>query len=175
LQDRGAGLPLAGFARLLLFPLLVPGGALADGVPRYDGKYVVGAVETVTVVAAGLDIRARVDTGATTCSIHAEDVELLPWPPEGRGEGSTMLSFRVRNERGESRLLRTRLVSTVVVKTAEARELRHMVRLRLRWRAVEKDVLVTLNDRSRMSYNLLLGRNWLRGSFVVDVDRDEQN
>ena len=34
---------------------------------------------------------------------------------------------------------------------------------------VEREVLVSLNDRSRMSYTMLLGRNFLDGQFLVDV------
>jgi hypothetical protein len=34
---------------------------------------------------------------------------------------------------------------------------------------VEKKVLVTLNDREKMKYPLLLGRNFLRNDFLVNV------
>ncbi len=44
-----------------------------------------------------------------------------------------------------------------------------MVRLKLRYEDVEKKVLVTLKDREKMTYPLLLGRNFLSGDFLVDV------
>jgi hypothetical protein len=34
-------------------------------------------------------------------------------------------------------------------------------------------VLVTLNDRTSMDYPLLVGRNFLHGDFLVDVDMDK--
>jgi hypothetical protein len=37
---------------------------------------------------------------------------------------------------------------------------------------MEKKVLVTLNDRENMKYPLLLGRNFLRDDFVVNVSLD---
>jgi hypothetical protein len=43
------------------------------------------------------------------------------------------------------------------------------VLLTLRWKDFEKEVLVTLNDRTDMEYPLLIGRNFLRGDFLVDV------
>jgi hypothetical protein len=46
------------------------------------------------------------------------------------------------------------------------------VPLKLRWQDVEKKVLVTLNDRNNMKYPILLGRNFLRGDFLVDVNLD---
>jgi hypothetical protein len=41
--------------------------------------------------------------------------------------------------------------------------------MRLTVAGVQREVLVSLNDRSRMSYSMLLGRNFLEGKFVVDV------
>jgi len=35
-------------------------------------------------------------------------------------------------------------------------------------------VLVTLNDRTDMEYPLLVGRNYLRGDFLVDVAKKEE-
>jgi hypothetical protein len=46
-----------------------------------------------------------------------------------------------------------------------------MVRLALQWKDFSKEVLVTLNDRTDMTYPLLIGRNFLQGDFLVDVDQ----
>ena len=35
---------------------------------------------------------------------------------------------------------------------------------------MEKEVLVTLNNRQHMEYPLLIGRNFLHGDFLVDVE-----
>ena len=42
----------------------------------------------------------------------------------------------------------------------------------MQWKDFRKEVLVTLNDRTDMEYPLLLGRNFLRGDFLVDVAQD---
>jgi hypothetical protein len=39
---------------------------------------------------------------------------------------------------------------------------------------VEKKVLVTLNDREQMKYPLLLGRNFLRDDFLVNVSQGDE-
>jgi hypothetical protein len=49
------------------------------------------------------------------------------------------------------------------------------VMLPLEWNGVKKDVLVTINDRTDMDYPLLIGRNFLRGDFVVDVEVDNKD
>ena len=50
---------------------------------------------------------------------------------------------------------------------------RYKVLLTLKWNDVDKEVLVTLNDRADMEYPLLIGRNFLRGDFLVDVAMKE--
>jgi len=49
------------------------------------------------------------------------------------------------------------------------------VPLTFRWKSMEKEVLVTLSDRNHMEYPLLLGRNFLRGDFLVDVELDSDD
>ncbi|MGI9428772.1 MAG: RimK/LysX family protein, partial [Bythopirellula sp.] len=57
-----------------------------------------------------------------------------------------------------------------VIKTSEREETRYKVPVTLNCLDVKKRVLVSLNDRSHMTYPMLLGRNFLQGDFVVDVD-----
>jgi hypothetical protein len=48
---------------------------------------------------------------------------------------------------------------------------RPRVTLELELGGVAKRVRVSLRDRSRMDYKLLVGRDFLAGDFLVDVDR----
>ena len=50
---------------------------------------------------------------------------------------------------------------------------RYKVRLTLKWNDFEKEVVVTLNDRTDMEFPLLIGRNFLRGDFLVDVEKSD--
>ena len=58
------------------------------------------------------------------------------------------------------------------VKTSEGSELRYIVPITITWKDNTSTLLVSLNDRSQMRYRLLLGRNWLRGDYIVDVERN---
>jgi hypothetical protein len=132
----------------------------------------IGPVTTVTEVSTGLPFRARVDTGATTCSIHYEAIEIedaAESPEENVGKPVRIL---VRNPDGKSRWIDTKIADHVVVRTSTDDDERYKVQLKLRWENVEKKVLVTLSDREKMKYPVLLGRNFLRGDFLVDVNLD---
>lgn len=141
-------------------------GALAD-----SPKQLIGAIETIAVEPAGIDLRARVDTGAQTTSIHAENIEI---DKAGDARGKS-IAFRLVNLQGQSQRVETHVARQILVKTSEGSERRYAVPLTLRWRQHSKTVLVTLNDRSGMRHRLLLGRNWLRGDFIVDVELNDED
>jgi hypothetical protein len=134
-------------------------------------KQIVGATEVIFIEEANLCFKARVDTGANTSSIHAENIEV---DSSGDPRGKPISFYLVTNE-GQSRKVETRVTSVVKVKTSEQSEYRYVVPLLMRWNGKGKIVLVTLNDRRDMKYRLLLGRNWLHGDFIVDVDKNDED
>lgn len=134
-------------------------------------KQTVGATEVIFIEDANLSLKARVDTGAKTSSIHAERIE-VDSSSDPRGKP---ISFYVVTRDGESRKIESRVSSVVKVRTSEKSEYRYVVPLVMKWNNSKKTVLVTLNDRSNMEYRLLLGRNWLQGDFIVDVDKNNED
>lgn len=156
-----------GFSPVLLAVLI----AVPSYVQAESHKQVVGATEVIFLEDANLRLKARVDTGAKTSSIHAERIEVdLSGDPRGKS-----ISFYVVTEEGQTRKIESRVSSVVKVKTSEQTEHRYVVPLIMKWNDSKKTVLVTLNDRSSMKYRLLLGRNWLRGDFIVDVDKNNED
>jgi hypothetical protein len=129
----------------------------------------IGATTTITEVSSGLPFAARVDTGATTCAIHCEAVEIQDADPDPKKNIGKPIRFLVKNKEGESKWVETKIVDHVTVRTAARDEQRYKVRLKFRWEDVEKRVAVTLDDRQNMRYPLLLGRNFLRDDFLVNV------
>jgi len=132
----------------------------------------IGATATVTEVSTGLTLEARVDTGAAVCSIHCEKIVSAVPSTEPNENVNRPIRFLVKNRQGESRWIVARLADFSGIRTAAGTSDRHFVSMRLRCVGVEKSVLVTLNDRREMRYPLLIGRNFLRDDFVVDVTRD---
>lgn len=134
-------------------------------------KQIVGATETVYIEEARLSFKARVDTGAKTSSIHAENIK-VDSSADPRGKP---ISFYLVTKEGLSSKIETQVSSVVKVRTSEMSEHRYVVPLHMKWNNSNKTVLVTLNDRSKMDYRLLLGRNWLHGDFIVDVDKNNED
>ena len=129
-------------------------------------KQIVGATEVIHIEEVGMDFLARVDTGAESTSIHAGNIRT----GNKSAVSGAAISFDLTNKSGQSARLEGRISEVVLIRTAEGSERRYKVPLTLRWRDTRKTVLVSLNNRESMRYGLLLGRNWLRGDFIVDVD-----
>ena len=132
----------------------------------------IGPVTTVTEVSSGLPFPARVDTGATTCSIHYEAIEIEDAAASPADNVGKRVRILIQSPSGEQEWISTKIVDRVRVRTTTDDDERYKVQLKLRWQDVEKKVMVTLNDRDKMKYPLLLGRNFLRGDFLVDVNLD---
>jgi hypothetical protein len=167
---KSAGL-IAAFAVLLWCVSVLP--IRGDTMPQ-PTKQIIGATATIVEATSGLPFAARIDTGATTCSIHAIKWEIedpARRPPDNVGKPIRVL---IKNEKGDEAWVDSVIASRVRVRSSVQDESdyhgRYKVRLPLEWNGVAKDVLVTINDRSEMDYPLLIGRNFLRGDFLVDVD-----
>jgi hypothetical protein len=151
---------------VLITAVLFAANAAADS-PRQ----IIGATEIIEIEPSKLRIKARVDTGAQTTSIHAENIE-IDTTGDARGKP---IAFRLVNQQGQSSRVETHVAKQIVVRTSEGSERRYAVPLTLTLGQHSKTVLVTLNDRSEMRYRLLLGRNWLRGDYIVDVELNDED
>jgi hypothetical protein len=142
---------------------------LAANAGAGDAKQIVGATEIIEIEPSKLRIEARIDTGAQTTSIHAENIEIdVHGDPRGKP-----ISFDLVNKQGQRQRINTQVAKQLRVNTSEGGELRYVVPLTLSWRKTSKTLLVNLNDRAHMRHRLLLGRNWLRGDYIVDVELND--
>jgi hypothetical protein len=157
----------------LLLIVIAAGARSADDEPK---KHVIGATATITETATGLPFAARIDTGAASCSLHVERIEIKNESSKPIENVGKPIRFLVKNERGDEKWIDSTVARVVRVRSAaqDAGEFdrRYKVLLTLSWENFRKEVLVTLNDRTEMTYPLLIGRNYLRGDFLVDVDKD---
>jgi hypothetical protein len=131
----------------------------------------IGATALVTEMSTGLPLPARVDTGATCCSIHCEELEIKDAHPDPKVNIGKRVRFLIEPPEGKDKgeWIEAKIVDHVKVRTSEREDERYKVRLKFKVDDVEKKVLVTLNDREKMKYPVLLGRNFLRDDFLVNV------
>ena len=156
---------LSGFVVLAL-------GLLISSPAAARNKHTVGATEVIRVVDANLDFVARIDTGARTTSINAQNIEIENPANNKRDNLGKTITLDVVNAKGEKHRLKSKIVKVLEVRNAHGTELRYMIPLTLRWHGIDKLVNVNLRDRSAMTYKLLIGRDWLKGDFIVDVEKN---
>lgn len=128
---------------------------------------IVGGVESVVVEPPNFKYEARIDTGAESSSIHAENIQLI------ERDGKRYVRFSLLNpETSELVELERRLRRKVLIKQQQReRERRYVVKLWLTLGGIRELVDVTLSNRADFEYPVLVGRNLLTDTAIVDVSR----
>lgn len=114
-------------------------------------------------------LKAKVDTGARTSTLHVDAVRLLEVLPDG----SERVEIDLHPDRrrpdwrvvAEARVLRRMRV----VDSGGHPEVRPVIETELVLGPVRKTIRVTLTNRSGMLFRMILGRKALEGDFQVDV------
>lgn len=133
-----------------------------------DGKLVVGETEQVWLDIVNDNFAARIDTGATTSSLSAQDITVF------ERDGKPWVSFNMAHEGVDEKLqVETPLVRYVRIRQASAEDIerRPVVELTMRLGRFAQKTEFTLTDRSQMTYSVLLGREFLKDIAVVDIAR----
>lgn len=113
-------------------------------------------------------IRAKVDTGAKTCALHAFYIE--PFDRDGQGWVKFGMHPIARRKDVVIHCQAPLADRRAVTDSGGHRELRYVIETQLRLGTREFGIEITLTDRETMQYRMLLGRNALRG-FVIDPSR----
>jgi len=110
-------------------------------------------------------LKVKVDTGARTSALHAENIEPL------RREGTPWLRFTVlprqRTRAGAFRVEALQVDERSVRSSSGSEEERPVVRLRLALGTTDFTTEVTLTRRDQMGFRMLLGRTALQNRFLV--------
>ncbi len=116
-----------------------------------------------------LRLKAKVDTGARTSTLHVDRIEVLDVFPDG----SEWVEISLRPDRrcperqvtARAKVLRRMRVTD----SGGHREVRPVIETEMVLGPVRKRILLTLADRSGMLFRMILGRKALEGDFHVDV------
>ncbi|GHC66314.1 ATP-dependent zinc protease family protein [Roseibacillus persicicus] len=129
---------------------------------------VIGRREWIGLPQLGVSaLHGKIDTGAYRSSLHAEQVEAF------MREDEEWVRFITHSQDGREVACQCEVAFRKRVKSSngEARE-RYFLRTKFRTpRGLEWPVLVSLADRSEMTFPLLIGRRALSRRFVVDTSQ----
>ncbi len=128
---------------------------------------IIGAVEWARIEPANLWVESRIDTGADTTSIHAEEIQLIE--KDGKRYVSFVLTDALTGSRYSQEL---RLRRRVLIKQSDGPDQRrYVVRMWVTVGQTRSRIDVNLTDRTNFEYPLLIGRNFLTDTMIVDVSR----
>ena len=154
--------PLTQTAQLLTAALTAL--VLATSAQAGDGKQIFGYVEDVKVMELGWVMKAKLDTGATTSSIDAREIE-----PFEKDDADWVRFKVVDRDTGTVSWLERPVERTVGIKRhGRDSDTRYVVSLTFCVDNMEIEEEVTLTSRKGFNYPVLVGRNHMAGRIIVD-------
>jgi hypothetical protein len=131
---------------------------------KHATRKIIGRADRLDLPHLGsLGVPAKVDTGAKTSSIWASNVH------EHDGKLSfTLFAPESSLYTGEEHSTKN-FTQTIVASSIGAQQERYKVVLLIKLKGKRIRASFTLADRSKQAYPILIGRNVLRGKFLVDV------
>lgn len=151
----------------------VPAPAPAPPKAATAGKLnlpIVGAVEWARIEPGDIRLPARIDTGTGSTYLHAEDIQLV------EKDGKSWVHFTLIDPATREQVsVEQRLRRKVVTRHGDGTETyRYVVKLWITLAETRSLVDVTLTDRDSKEYPLLIGRNLLVDTVIVDVSRKQR-
>lgn len=130
-------------------------------------KKVVGSEEWISLNDLNIPyVKARVDSGAKTSSLHA--INIQPFQKDNE-TWVTFDVFPIQNDGKRKINCRALVIDKRVVKSSSGnRENRYVVRTQISLADEKWDIELTLTNRDSMGYRMLLGRQAMIGRIIVD-------
>lgn len=132
---------------------------------------IIGTVENVAVPDIDMVMPARIDTGASMTSVHADILEIR----KGTNGAPDKVVFRVSDHRGNEKLLEKPIERWVLIKKKnnEGSLRRPVVMMEFCLGGQQLEGHTNLANRERFKYPLLIGRNVLAsGDYLVSASRE---
>ncbi len=138
-----------------------------DCPPLSNSVATLGEVEWVTINPQGIRQKARVDTGAQTTSVGVLN------PRRFERDGERWVAFTIKDrDSGKETVIKRPIKRIAKIKRHNAESVeRLVVELMLSMGSISEETEVSLADREKFEFPVLIGRNFLEGAAVVDVSR----
>lgn len=143
---------------LLLICFVLPTSVL-----NADVKPIIGWLEFVQITGSGLRVEAKIDTGADSSSINARILKKYT------RNGEEWVRFRIDNKKGKELVLDQKIIRYVKIKRRRMVPIkRPVINLGICLGHIKRVVEVNLAERSNFEYKMLIGRDYLYNTYLVD-------
>lgn len=125
---------------------------------------IIGEVEPVYLLPMKTPFLARIDTGAENSSIDASHIRVF------EREGEKWVGFDLTNQKtGEKNHFEKKIYRQTAIKRQADHEERIVVMMTIKMGKEKITAQFSLADRSKFEYQVLVGRNILKGRAIVDT------
>jgi hypothetical protein len=147
----------------ILLVLVISFIILVPSLMMPQAKLIIGRVEKVCVLPGNVVFRAKMDTGAKTSSLDCDAISVFD------RNGVKWVRFTTTNHTGKSMTLERKVHRMSKIKRGSGKiQERIVVMLDLCLGSIHKEVEVNLTDRTDFNYRMLIGRNFMMESIIVD-------
>lgn len=164
--------PLQNLSATIPIPNVSSNVIVAELAPQVrTGMVTLGSLEKIYIDVVKSAFVARVDTGATTSSINAVDMQKF------ERDSKKWVKFHVSDEQTapeDRKWIEAPIIRHVKIRQSNTSDLerRPVVELWVKIGRVHERSQFTLTDRTQMDYPILLGREFIQDVALVDVSRD---
>ncbi|WP_257279710.1 MULTISPECIES: RimK/LysX family protein [unclassified Endozoicomonas] len=134
---------------------------------RVGGKLVLGFAEIGTLTEYGLEMNAKIDTGAGRSSIDARNIKNF------ERDGKKWVRFDLPRTSKGNVSLELPVKDTIQIKVPgeEKSQTRYVVNMNIKVGDITQNLDVSLNDRARFEFPLLIGRDFLKDMAIANVGK----
>jgi hypothetical protein len=113
-----------------------------------------------------LDLKAKIDTGAKTSALHADEIEFITF------KGKRYVRFSIETDEGKKKYIKSRFLEEREIKSSTGQKtIRPVVKTKIRMGKSEFEIEITLINRDLMGFKMLIGREALNGRFLINPAR----
>lgn len=132
-------------------------------------KIIIGSLEKCDLPQLGIEgLHVRVDTGAKTSSLHVDNIE------EFKKEDELWIAFDMHPDVYDIEEVVRKEAKVVDIKRVKSstatRQRRYVIVTKIKMANKTWEIRLTLTNRSTMTYMMLLGREAMKGRFIVDPE-----